>query len=160
MSSGYERNFCGLFLLLQGLSLAALPQVLGPTPWHWDQAQLPGFLPAPYDGASGPTLSLKWKPIAPLQGHQESVHGLAAHIAHHVFQCPGQCYLHKGPGTGSGESSPLAWGSLRRTFWKEPKVYRDLGLGGKDTSMMKNFFCFLKIQSYLRLKGGCERWFP
>lgn len=85
MSSEHERNFCGLFLLLQGLRLAALHHVLGPTPWHRDQAQLPGFLTAPYDAASGPILSIKWKPMAPLLGHQKSVHRLAAPIGHHGF---------------------------------------------------------------------------
>lgn len=132
MSSEHARNFCGLFLLLQGLRLAALHQVLGPTPWHRDQAQLPGFLTAPYDVASGPIPSSSGNPWHPSRGTRQCAQAGCPHWTPRVLMPP-SVLLHKEPGTGSGESSPLVWGSLRRTFWKEPKVCRDLGLRGKDT---------------------------
>ena len=43
---------------------------------------------------------------------------------------------------------------------RNPRCAETWGLGAKTLFHDEELFCFLKIQSYLRLKGGCERWFP
>ena len=64
---------------------------------------------------------------------------------------PMSVLLYKGPGRDSGKSIPLVWGSLRKTFWKEPKVCKDPGLGGKDTFQWWRTFLLFKIQSWASL---------
>lgn len=107
--------------------------------------------------ASGPTLFLAWKPEVPPQGQQESVLGLAAshwtlvcsnsHVSANSFK------IYVKSQEEAGKPSPLVWGRLRKTFWKESKVSKDLGFGEK--TFFRWWATIFLIKLYLCLKGGC-----